>query len=563
MNALTWSQAPLHRFWSWHLVYWFGYLLLKYTHLAVLLPLQDELSWPYLATYTLLALINLVVTGYLGQRDLAQTMPLPQQMRRLLYWIVPLCLLLLPLRQHLILTYSPNSNAWKSSFAEQMIATVPLVLLPLLGWLAVYLLIKANQGYQQEFVAQQALLNQARAARLKVLRYQLNPHFMFNTLNALNSLIISRQGQLAEQLIQNLSTFLRHSLKNKDETLIPLPQELDALAAYLAIQQVRFGERLQLNWHIAALPKLQIPPLLLQPLAENAVLLERYRLWLELAPARSQALPGASEPLPNHRLLMVANRLLGLQALQLIEQGNPRAALELLQQDIVRLRRQLAEADTLIGKIIVASMLSADLERIALWHARGLLPDPAPIAGLSESERSLLMPMQHEVSGIARLFCNLRQLGLEEHGALPLLLFYKPQRSINQALPSYQYPAELSQLPPDRLAQALAEREPMEPVSPWSQPNNPIGQILLNIATPAFENYAGRVQDLDARIRLFNLLGQLPDEESELLAALTTLPGADNPYYPGQPPRWDATTGTLCFDGPLPDERGVRCLPLR
>ncbi len=298
-------------------------------------------------------------------------------------------------------------------------------------------------------------------------------------------------------------------------------------------------------------------------LAENAVLLERYRLWLELAPARSQAAPGGSEPLPAYRLLIVANRLLGLQALQLIEQGNPRAALELLQQDIVRLRRQLAEADSLIGKIIVASMLSADLERIALWHARGLLPAPAPIAGLSESERSLLMPMQHEFNGIARLFGNLRRQGLEEHGALSMLVLFKPQRSINQALPSYQYPAELSQLPPDRLAQALAEREPMEPVSPWSQPNNPIGQILLNIATPAFENYAGRVQDLDARIRLFNLLGQLPDEESELLAALTSLPGADNPYYPGQPPRWDATTGTLCFDGPLPDERGVRCLPLR
>lgn len=272
MSTLVWSQSPLHRFWYWHLVYWFGYLLLKYTHLAVLLPLQNEQPWPYLGTYTLLALINLVVTGFLGQRDLASTMPLPQQMRRLLYWIVPLCLVLLPLRQTLITTYSTNSKVWKSSFAEQMVSTLPLVLLPLLGWLAVYLLIKANQGYQQEFVAQQALLNQARAARLKVLRYQLNPHFMFNTLNALNSLIISRQGLLAEQLIQNLSTFLRHSLKNKDETLIPLPQELDALAAYLAIQQVRFGERLQLNWQIAALPKLQIPPLLLQPLAENAVL---------------------------------------------------------------------------------------------------------------------------------------------------------------------------------------------------------------------------------------------------------------------------------------------------
>jgi sensor histidine kinase YesM len=272
MSSLVWSQSAQHRFWYWHLVYWFGYLLLKYTHLAVLLPLQNEPSWPYLGTYTLLTLINLLITGYLGQRDLASTMPLPQQMRRLLYWILPLCLCLLPLRQTLIATYSSNSSTWKSSFAEQMISTVPLVLLPLLGWLAVYLLIKANQGYQQEFLAQQALVNQARAARLKVLRYQLNPHFMFNTLNALNSLIISRQGLLAEQLIQNLSTFLRHSLKNKDETLIPLPQELDALAAYLAIQQVRFGERLQLHWQIAAVPKLQIPPLLLQPLAENAVL---------------------------------------------------------------------------------------------------------------------------------------------------------------------------------------------------------------------------------------------------------------------------------------------------
>ncbi|RVU35672.1 transcriptional regulator [Rheinheimera riviphila] len=272
MSILVWSQSAQHRFWYWHLVYWFGYLLLKYTNLAVLLPLQNEQSWPYLGTYTLLTLINLVITGYLGQRDLTSTMALPQQMRRLLYWIVPLCLVLLLLRQTLITTYSTNSSAWKSSFAEQMVSTLPLVLLPLLGWLAMYLLIKANQGYQQEFMAQQALLNQARAARLKVLRYQLNPHFMFNTLNALNSLIISRQGLLAEQLIQNLSTFLRHSLKNKDETLIPLPQELDALAAYLAIQQVRFGERLQLNWHIAALPKLQIPPLLLQPLAENAVL---------------------------------------------------------------------------------------------------------------------------------------------------------------------------------------------------------------------------------------------------------------------------------------------------
>jgi len=298
-------------------------------------------------------------------------------------------------------------------------------------------------------------------------------------------------------------------------------------------------------------------------LAENAELLERYRHWLAMEPARSQALPGASEPLPSYRLLVFANRLLGLQALQLIERGTPHAALELLQQDIRHLRRQLEEADNLIAKLTVTSLLSADLERIALLHARGLLPTPAPIPALSERERSLLMPLQHEFAGMARLFANLRQLGVEEHGALPLRLFYKPQMSINQALPHYQGPAELSLLPPERFARALASREPAEPVSPWARPNNPVGQILLNIGRPPLEKYAGRVQDLDARIRLFNLLGQLPDEESQLAEALASLPEADNPYYPGQPSRWDPAKGTLCFDGPLPDERGIRCLPLR
>mgnify|MGYP006203835877 CR=1 FL=1 len=70
---------------------------------------------------------------------------------------------------------------------------------------------------------------------------------MFNTLNALNSLIVSRKGFAAEDLIQQLSAFLRHSLKNQDDQWVPLKEELQALEAYLAIQQVRFGERLVLE----------------------------------------------------------------------------------------------------------------------------------------------------------------------------------------------------------------------------------------------------------------------------------------------------------------------------
>lgn len=297
-------------------------------------------------------------------------------------------------------------------------------------------------------------------------------------------------------------------------------------------------------------------------LSENAVLLERYRRWLELAPAQSQAVPGASEPIAPFTLLLHGNRLLGLQALALLRE-NPHAALDLLQDDIVHLRRQLASSDTLIMKMVVMRLIGVDLERIALLHARGLLPAPQPIAPLSERERSLLLPMQHEFAGSARLFGNLRTLGEPEHGAAPLYLLFKPQRTINAALRQYAEIADLSALDSADLPAALERMQEKEMRSPWQEPTNPIGQILLNIAGPAYEGYVGRLHDLDARIRLFNLLGQLPGDHAQLPAALATLPGADNPYYPGQPPRWDAKGGRLCFDGPLKDSNETRCLPLR
>lgn len=271
MNYDTAQQQRLVRFWYWHLLYWLSYLLVKYTHLVILVPLQDEATWPYLAIYSLVTVINLTVTGLLGQHELLQPRPLLQQLKRLLLVLLPLWLAMVVLRQYLVLTYASDTLQNVSSVLKYFLA-FSLVLLPLAGWLAVFMLIKTNQLHYASVLQQQQLAKQARQARLKVLRYQLNPHFMFNTLNALNSLIVQRSGAAAEQLIEHLSTYLRHSLKNQQDEFIPLQHELDALAAYLAIQQVRFGPRLQLNWQLPAqLPALQFPPLLLQPLAENAI----------------------------------------------------------------------------------------------------------------------------------------------------------------------------------------------------------------------------------------------------------------------------------------------------
>ncbi|MBZ9610131.1 histidine kinase [Rheinheimera sp. MA13] len=265
------QRQRLTSFCYWHVLYWLSYLLVKYTHLAVLVPLQDEATWPYLWIYSLVTLINVLVTGWLGQHELLQQRQLVAQLTRLLWIVIPLWLTMVLLRQYLVMRYASDMVQNVDSVLKYFLA-FSLVLLPLAGWLAVFMLIKTNQLHYAALQQQQQLAKQARQARLKVLRYQLNPHFMFNTLNALNALIVQRNGLAAEELIQHISTYLRHSLKNQQDEFIPLQQELDALTAYMAIQQVRFGPRLQLNWQLATpLPKVHFPPLLLQPLAENAI----------------------------------------------------------------------------------------------------------------------------------------------------------------------------------------------------------------------------------------------------------------------------------------------------
>ncbi|MBU0911807.1 MAG: histidine kinase [Gammaproteobacteria bacterium] len=270
MNSAVPFAVDKERFWYWHLVFWLSYLLIKYIHLAMLVPLDNRVLFPYLVIYTLLSAVNFVVTGYLGQKELALNISIKKQALRLAWWLIPLWLVLTPVRQYLMLNYALLPSDTDSPLRYAL--AFNLVLLPIAGWFALFLVYKANLLNQAEFRQQQELARQARIARLKVLRYQLNPHFMFNTLNALNSLIVQRKGMEAENLILQLSNFLRHSLKNHTEHLIPLKEELDALASYLAIQQVRFGERLEINWLLdeQALQQ-KVPPLLLQPLAENAI----------------------------------------------------------------------------------------------------------------------------------------------------------------------------------------------------------------------------------------------------------------------------------------------------
>jgi two-component sensor histidine kinase len=112
----------------------------------------------------------------------------------------------------------------------------------------------------------------AQAAQLKALRYQVNPHFLFNTLNSLSSLVMARREEEAETMIVNLSTFFRSSLAIDPTDDITLAEEIQFQQLYLDIEKVRFPKRLEIRTDIPPeLERARVPPLILQPLVENAI----------------------------------------------------------------------------------------------------------------------------------------------------------------------------------------------------------------------------------------------------------------------------------------------------
>lgn len=113
---------------------------------------------------------------------------------------------------------------------------------------------------------------QAREAQLQMLRFQLNPHFLFNTLNSISSLVVAGRTALAEEMISRLCQFMRASLKPGEDALVSLGAELATMEAYIEIESIRFSDTLDIEIDCPpALEDALVPGLILQPLIENAI----------------------------------------------------------------------------------------------------------------------------------------------------------------------------------------------------------------------------------------------------------------------------------------------------
>ena len=157
--------------------------------------------------------------------------------------------------------YMLELMSWEAlRFHDQYIITV-----------GIYYVIRYFQGIQRKEEEKSSLAIKNREMQISLLKSQINPHFLFNTLNSISTLISSNKEQ-ARKVITNLSDIFRYALDSHSETMVKLHEEIDFIENYIRIQQVRFGDRLKFQKEIdTSCLNIEIPPMILQPLVENSV----------------------------------------------------------------------------------------------------------------------------------------------------------------------------------------------------------------------------------------------------------------------------------------------------
>jgi sensor histidine kinase YesM len=272
-------KKPSHQFWFLQLCFWF---FLSIISIFTLTLWYSQLNFAYLSHTFLQSFIGLILSLPLFSA-LMRIWDYPLGKR--LFYSISLMLIIAFLwtvtRIYTFMMITGENNVW-SDFGGWYFGSIFIYFC----WTGLFYGIRYYQLLQQEhkLVLQTIAKSKAeqlermtaqkiaRDAQIKMLRYQLNPHFLCNTLNAINSLIETEQASKAQKMTVQLSKFLRYSLDNNPDTKIELENEINVMNLYLEIEKTRFGERLQLDFQISEQAKTAfVPSLLLQPLIENSM----------------------------------------------------------------------------------------------------------------------------------------------------------------------------------------------------------------------------------------------------------------------------------------------------
>jgi two-component system, LytTR family, sensor kinase len=231
---------------------------------------QTGFDWPTAFTDAFVTQGVVALAGYIINTSMHSYQPSARNSIYVIVWSMALAALCVLLQRWLLaqlfndqayLVFIENTLVVRGAFAWLMI-----MMIAVLTWFWVYV----NEKQETEKRKQDSE-RLAREAELSSLRLQLQPHFLFNSLNSISALI-GTQPEQARKMIHQLSDFLRGTVRKEEGQLVSLKEELDNLQLYLEIEKVRFGHRLVTVMHNDERSLImKIPPLLLQPVVENAI----------------------------------------------------------------------------------------------------------------------------------------------------------------------------------------------------------------------------------------------------------------------------------------------------
>jgi sensor histidine kinase YesM len=252
-------------FWILQSTGWAGYMILR-----TLSGIANAMPWSYILHAALLT-----ATGYSMTLLMAAIYRRLIRLRPVVTWLISILIVLVSSAAYSAIEtwshaifLSPGTRPEGVQFLGSILLTFSL----LVAWSALYYSINYYLLLEEQSDRLLRLEHQASAAQLAMLRYQLNPHFLFNTLNSISTLVLLKQTEQANAMLSRLSSFLRYTLINEPTAQVTVAQEVETLKLYLEIEKMRFEDRLRPRFDIdPAAAGARLPSLLLQPLVENAI----------------------------------------------------------------------------------------------------------------------------------------------------------------------------------------------------------------------------------------------------------------------------------------------------
>lgn len=304
--------------------------------------------------------------------------------------------------------------------------------------------------------------------------------------------------------------------------------------------------------------------------ATDRVLLDRYRTFMAMDRFRTLSKPSLHEPLPSFHYLVSGHRLVMLNLLEKADEGSPADAIHQLADNLARVRGHLADADTLIGKLVYLALMSESLDVLSSLlaeHGFELAPELRP---MSTTERDFALPMAREFAIGYHLFQSMDRhpgffhttsiAGASNEGILDtahtpgwwVRAIFKPNMTSNSVLPVYLQSIQLSQVAPADYPHAMGKADEVSVKTNWLR--NSSGTILAGVGGPHYEDYVAEAFNLHGKLSLLRQiidLSGLPFDLETLENPLAS--GGDNMY-------WDSGRRQLCLAGPGEDDRRFRCL---